>query len=107
MYFVTEYCQQDNALLSKYKRLKMILSHFKKMFFDQYIHQHEVKKTNNHPILKTNDIVLLKGHKPRIKWQKRKIIKLLYGNDNLARGEELLITQKLKRKMEKLEDHFK
>ena len=37
MYFVTEYCEQDNALLSKYKRLKMILSHFKKRFFDEYI----------------------------------------------------------------------
>ena len=37
MYFVTGYCEQDNALLSKYKRLKMILSHFKKRFFDEYI----------------------------------------------------------------------
>ena len=37
MYFVTEHCEQDNALLSKYKRLKMILSHFKKRFFDEYI----------------------------------------------------------------------
>ena len=37
MYFVTEYCEHDNALFSKYKRLKMILSHFKKRFFDEYI----------------------------------------------------------------------
>ena len=37
MYFVTEHCEQDDALLSKYKRLKMILSHFKKRFFDEYI----------------------------------------------------------------------
>ena len=108
MYFVTEYCEQDNALLSKYKRLKMILSHFKKRFFDEYIlalrerHQYEVKKTNNHPILKINDIVLLKEDKPRIKWRKGKIIKLLYGNDNLVRGVEVLITQKLKGEMEKI-----
>ena len=86
----------------------MILSHFKKRFFDEYIlalrerHQYEVKKTNNHPILKINDIVLLKEDKPRIKWRKGKIIKLLYGNDNLVRGVELLITQKLKGKMEKI-----
>ena len=32
MYFVAEYCEQDNTLLNKYKRLKMILSHFKKRF---------------------------------------------------------------------------
>ena len=37
IYFVTEYCEQDNALLSKYKRFKMILSHFKKRFFEEYI----------------------------------------------------------------------
>ena len=37
MYFVTEHCKQDNALLSKYERLKMILSHFKKRFFDEYV----------------------------------------------------------------------
>ena len=86
----------------------MILSHFKKRFFDEYIlalrerHQYEVKKTNNHPVLKINDIVLLKKDKPRIKWRKGKIIKLLYGSDNLVRGVELLITQKLKGKMEKI-----
>ena len=108
MYFVTEYCEQDNALLSKYKRLKMILSHFKKRFFDEYIfalrerHQYDVKKTNNHPMLKINDIFLLKEDKPRTKWRKGKIFKLLYGNDNLVRGVGLLITQKLKGKMEKI-----
>ena len=32
MYFVAEYCEQDNTLLNKYKRLKMILSQFKKRF---------------------------------------------------------------------------
>ena len=37
MYFVTEYCEQDNTLLNKYKRLKMMLSHFKKRFYDEYI----------------------------------------------------------------------
>ena len=81
MYFVTEYFEQDNALLSKHKRLKMILSHFKKRLFDEYIlalrgrHQYEVKKTNNHPILKMNDIVLIKEDKLRIKWRKGKITK--------------------------------
>ena len=49
----------------------MILSHFKKRFYDEYIlplrerHQYEVKRTNNHPILKINNIVLLKEDKPR------------------------------------------
>ena len=44
----------------------MILSHFKKRFHDEYIlalrerHQYEVQKINNHPVLKINDIVLLK-----------------------------------------------
>ena len=79
MYFVTEYCEQDNTLLNKFKRLKTMLSHFKKRFYDEYIlslrerHQYEVKKTNNHPILKINDIVLLKEGKPRIKWWKGKL----------------------------------
>ena len=64
MYFVGEYCEQENTLLNKYKQLKMILSHFRKRFYDKYIlalregHQYKVKKTNNHPILKINDIVL-------------------------------------------------
>ena len=55
------------------------------MFYDEYIfalrerHQDEVKKTNNHPILKINNIVLINEDKLRIKWQKGKIIKLLYG----------------------------
>ena len=90
MYFVTEYCEQDNALWSKYKQLKMILSHFKNNLFDEYIlalrekHQYEVKKTNNHPILKISDMVPLKEDKPRMKWRKGKIKKLLFGNDNLV-----------------------
>ena len=44
----------------------------------------------------------MKEDKPRIKWRKGKIMKLLYGNDNLLRGVEVLITQKLKGKMEKI-----
>ena len=90
----------------------MTITHFKKRFYDEYIlalsvrHQQEVKKTNNNPILKINDIVLLKNDKRRIKWRKGKIIKLLYGNDHLVLGVEL-ITQKLKRKIEKVEDLFK
>ena len=45
--------------------VRVSLSHFKKRFYDEYIlilrerHQYEVKKANNHPILKINDIVLL------------------------------------------------
>ena len=83
------------------KRLKMMLSHFKKRLYDKYIlairerNQYEVKKTNNHPILKINGIVLLKEDKPRIKWRKGKIIKLLYDNNNLARGVERLTTNRL------------
>ena len=37
MYFVTEYCEQENTLLNKYKRFKMILSRFKKGFYDEHI----------------------------------------------------------------------
>ena len=84
----------------------MILSHFKKRFYDEYIvplkerHQYKVEKANNHLILKINDIILLKKDKPRIKLRKEKIIKLLYGNDNLVRAVELLTRQKLKGKIE-------
>ena len=84
----------------------MILSQFKKRFYDEYIvplkerHQYKVEKANNHLILKINDIILLKKDKPRIKLRKEKIIKLLYGNDNLVRGVELLTRQKLKGKIE-------
>ena len=42
-----------------------------------------------------------------MKWPKGKIIKLLYGNNNLVRGVELLITQKLKGKIKNLEDQSK
>ena len=38
MYFDPEYCEQENTLLNKYKRLKIILSPFKKMFYDDYIY---------------------------------------------------------------------
>ena len=37
LFYVTEYCKQENTLLNKYKQLKMILSHFKKRFFEEYI----------------------------------------------------------------------
>ena len=45
---------------------------------------------------------MLKEDKPRIKWCKAKIIKLLHGNDYLVRGVELLTTQKLKEKTIKI-----
>ena len=37
MYFVTEYFEQENTLLNKYKRLKMILSRLKKRFYDEHV----------------------------------------------------------------------
>ena len=37
-----------------------------------------------------------------MKWPKGKIIKLLYGNNNLVQGVELLITQKLKGKIKNI-----
>ena len=37
MYFVAEYFEQENTLLNKYKRFKMILSRFKKRFYDEHI----------------------------------------------------------------------
>ena len=61
------------------------LSDFKKRVYDEYIlalrvrRQYDVKKTNNHPILKINDTVLLKEDQPRIKWRKGKTIILSYG----------------------------
>ena len=51
----------------------MTLIHFKKRFYDKYILvlnerlQHEVKKTNNHVILKITSIILLKEDKSRNK----------------------------------------
>ena len=108
MYLDPEYDEQENSLLNKYKRLKMILSHFKKRFYDEYIlalrerHQYEIKKTNNFPVLKINDIVLIKEDKPRIRWRKGKIIKLLHSNDNLIRGVELITTQTSNKKVIKI-----
>ena len=73
MYFDTGYYEQENTLLNKCKRMKMILIHFKKRFYEKYILalrerlQYEVKKTNNHLILKITNIVLLKEDKSRIK----------------------------------------
>ena len=37
MHFDIEYCEQENTLLNKHKQLKVILSHFKKRFCDNYI----------------------------------------------------------------------
>ena len=34
--FVAEYCEHENTL-NKYKQLKMILRHFKKRFYDEYM----------------------------------------------------------------------
>ena len=37
MYFDSEYCEQENNIFNRYKQLKMILCHFKKRFYDEYI----------------------------------------------------------------------
>ena len=59
-------------------------------------------QTNNLLRLKFNDTVLLEEDQPRTKQQKGKIVKLIYGIENLVQHLELLTTQKLKRKIEKI-----
>ena len=113
MYFDTGYCERENTLLNKCKHLKMTLIHFKKRFYEKYILalnerlQHEVKKTNNHLILKITSIISLKEDKSRNKWRKAKIIKLSNGNDNLVQGVERFTTQELKERQKKLGDFLK
>ena len=57
-------------------------------------HLYQRRKSNNTCVLNVNDIVLVKGDSaPRLSWQKRKVEKLIYGDDNLVGGADACVDQ--------------
>ena len=55
-------------------------------------HSYQRRKSNNTCVLKVDDIVLVKSDSgPRLSWQKGKVEKLIYGDDNLVRGADVRV----------------
>ena len=89
----------------QHKRVKFIINHFNNRFSEEYIlalrerHQYDVRKFNNESKLCVNDVVLIQEeNRPRVKWRKGKISKLLNSKDGLVRGVELVVNKGLSNK---------
>ena len=89
----------------QYKRVKFIINHFNNHFYEEYIlalqerHQYDVRKFNNESKLCVNDVVLIQEeNRPRVKWRKGKISKLLNSKDGLVRGVELVVNKGMSNK---------
>ena len=77
----------------RYVKLKQVISHFKKRFYDEYIislherHCYDRSKSNNECKLQKDEVVLIKQNNvPRLKWHKGRICSFIHGNDKLIRG---------------------
>ena len=89
----------------QYKRVKFIINHFNNRFYEEYIlalrerHQYEIRKFNNESKLCVNDVVLIQEeNRPRVKWRKGKISKLINSKDGLVRGVELVVNKGMSNK---------
>ena len=89
----------------QYKRVKFIINHFNNRFYEEYIlalrerHQYDVRKFNNENKLCVNDVVLIQEeNRPRVKWRKGKISKLINSKDGLVRGVELVVNKGMSNK---------
>ena len=57
-------------------------------------HSYQRRKPNSTCVLKVNDIALVKGDSaPRLSWRKGKVVKFVYGYDNLVRGADVRVYQ--------------
>ena len=88
--------EQMRRNVSTFRNIK----HFLKRFMRNYMlalqerHSYQRRKSNNTCVLKVNDIVLVKSDSaPRLSWQKGKVEKLIYGDDNLVRGADVRVYQ--------------
>ena len=98
----------ENTLLKTHNsstRAKFIINHFSNRFYEEYIlalrerHQYDVRKFNNESKLCVNDVVLIQEeNRPRVKWRKGKISKLLNSKDGLVRGVELVVNKGMSNK---------
>ena len=84
----------ENTLLKTHNsstRAKFIINHFNNRFYEEYIlalrerHQYDVRKFNNESKSCVNDVVLIQEeNRPKDKWRKGKISKLLNSKDGLV-----------------------
>ena len=91
------------------KKINIILKHFVKRFTNEYLsslHERYTYRTGKKVEdcrLYVGDIVLLREEfVPRMKWRKRKVLKLIRGIDNKVRGAELLVYNKNSEKTSKI-----
>ena len=82
----------------QYKRVRFIINNFNNRFYQAHIlalrerHQYDVRKFNNEIKLCVNDVVLIQEeNRPRVKWRKGKVSKLVISKDGLVRGVELVV----------------
>ena len=80
------------------ERIQVLLQHYKKRFYHEYLaHLHERRfykssKYSNDCKAKVGGIVLIKEEGvSRMRWRKRRIEKLIRGNDSLVRRVELKV----------------
>ena len=80
------------------ERIQVLLQHYKKRFYHEYsahLHERQIYKSNkcnNDCKAKVGDILLIKEEGvSRMRWRKRRIEKLIRGNDSLVRGVELKV----------------
>ena len=95
----------ENTQLQR-KRVKLIINHFNNRFFEEYVlallgwHQYDVLKFNNESKLSVNDVVLIQEqHRPKVKWRKGKISKLIDSKDGSVQGVELVIYKGMSNKI--------
>ena len=75
------------------------------MFYEEYIlalqetHQYDVRRFNNESKFCVKDVVLLQEeNRPRVKWRKGKVSKLINSKDGLVRGAELVVNKGMSNK---------
>ena len=91
------------------KKINIVLKHFTKRLTKEYLSLlHErytcpTGKTDGDCRLYVGCIVVLReDFVPRMKWRKRKVMKLIHGIDNKIRGAELLVYNKNNKKTSKI-----
>ena len=90
----------SNSAIVRVKHLQIILKHFRKRFYVEYLlslrekHSYVKTKTSNQCYLKEGDVVLIKENDftPRLNWKKGIIEKLLIGDDKNVRGASVRTT---------------
>ena len=97
----------------QYKRVKFIINLFNNRFYEEYVlalrerHQGDLRKFNNESKLCVNDVVLIQEeNRPRVKWRKGKISKLINSKDGLVRGVEFVVNKGMSEKTITIRRHL-